>query len=119
MTTARRLPRVGDPDREIGQEGGQLVARLPALVRGTGRNGYQCTDAAAVDRLAAGDQVSAEPPGHRGHDDIVDRAANRVLDHLDVGEVRPGPLPSSSRPDRTVQPILEVHSFCTGMCQPV
>ena len=56
-----------------------------------------------LDVLTPLEQVLAEAPGDGGEHDVVDRAAGRRLDPLDVGELGPGPAPAAVRPERPVE----------------
>ena len=54
-------------------------------------------------QLAAGQQQVAEPAGDRGEDDVVDRAAERRPDGLELLELAVGPGPAPVRADRAVE----------------
>ena len=77
------------------------ATRLPSAPRSTSwrtLTGHHRLELQAVGVLAAPAQVLAERARHGGEHDVVDRAAQRVLDRLDVAQVgaHPGEAPMRS-----------------------
>jgi hypothetical protein len=75
------------PHRQRPAHGGDLVAELVALVVGAHRDRHERAQVQALGPHAAGAQPGAQAAGDDGEHDVVDRAAELVLDRLEVGEV--------------------------------
>ena len=67
------------------------------------RHRHKRADEAIVDRLAAALQQVAEAARDDGQHDVVDGAAERLADRLDVGEPAPRPVPAAVRANRAVE----------------
>ena len=94
--------RVLAPHRQRRHHRGHAVAERAALhVRAHAHRDHRL-QLEAVGVLAAAAQVLAERAGDGGEHDVVDGAAELVLDRLDVGEVRAHPGEAPVRADRLV-----------------
>ena len=91
------------PDRQLREHRRDLVVIGPGRIIGADRHGHERAENASLDGLAATEQELPEATGDRGEHHIVDRAAVKRADLLDVHQPRPRPVPPSVRADRTVE----------------
>ena len=94
------LHRVLDVDGQRAAHRGDLVAELAVLVRGADRDRHLGPQLHALGAHAARVQPVAQRAGDDREDDVVDGAAERVLDPLELGEVGAHPVEAAVRADR-------------------
>ena len=85
-----------------GHHGRHAVAEVAALHVGAHAHRDHGLQLEAVGDLAAAAQVAAEGAGHGGQHHVVDRAAERVLDGLDVAQLGAHPGEAAVGPDGRV-----------------
>ena len=117
----RREPfdRVSDPDRQLGDHRRHLVAGRP-VSGSSDRHRHERTHHGVIGILGSGRQQVAEGAGDHGHDDIVDRPAERPLDRFDVGELGVRRRPASMGADGALDRQRRArHQLVTDRPQPI
>ena len=95
--------RVRLADGQVDEDGRDLVVQLPALVGLAHRDRHHRADHQPLAQRAAPLEQVAEAAGDGGEDDVVDGAAERRPDALELVELRVGPGPAPVRADRPVE----------------
>ncbi len=95
--------RVLDADRQRRVHRGHAVAQRALLDVGAHGDGHHRPQHQAVGVVPARAQPAAERERHGGEDDVVERAAQLVLDRLDALEVGVDPVVAAVRADRDVE----------------
>src|SRR6266542_549595 len=95
--------RVGLADRQVHQDRGDPVVQRAPLLLGADGHGNHRADDLTVDQLAAPGQQVAEPSGDGREDHVVDGAADRLTDELDLPQALLRPFPAPVRAGRPVE----------------